>query len=54
MRSGIVTAVTNNATTFPTPDPSLATLSTALTALETAESAVQARTRGAVRRPTKA
>jgi len=45
---GIVTAVTNNATTFPTPDPSLATLSTALTALETAESSVRARTRGAV------
>ena len=45
---GIVAAVTNNATTFPTPDPSLATLSTALTALETAESSVQARTRGAV------
>jgi hypothetical protein len=40
--------MTNNATTFPTPDPALATVSTALSTLETAESAVQARSRGAV------
>ena len=48
MARGIVTALTNNATTFPPPDPSLATRSTALSDLETAESAGQARTRGAV------
>jgi hypothetical protein len=48
MTRAIVTAMTNNATTFPTPDPALATVSTALSTLETAESAVQARSRGAV------
>jgi hypothetical protein len=45
---GVIAALTANAATFPTPDPSLATLSSALSDLETAESAVKARTRGAV------
>src|SRR5580658_8703671 len=48
MAKGIVSAMTNNTATFPTPDPPIATISTALTALETAEAAVQARQRGAV------
>jgi hypothetical protein len=45
---GVIAALTANAATFPTPDPTLAALSSALSDLETAESAVKARTRGAV------
>jgi len=48
MAKGIIAALTGNTATFPSPDPSLAALSAALTDLETAESSVQARTRGAV------
>jgi hypothetical protein len=44
----ILVALTTNTATFPSPDPSIATLSTAISELESAESAVQARTRGAV------
>ena len=48
MAKGIIAALTANTATFTSPDPSLAALSAALTDLETAESSVQARTRGAV------
>jgi hypothetical protein len=42
----VITSMTGNAS-FPTPDPPLATVSTALSALEVAETATNARTRGA-------
>jgi hypothetical protein len=44
----IVAALTSNKTSFPSPDPPLSTVSTAITDLETAQAAVVARTKGAV------
>jgi hypothetical protein len=46
LANGIVVAMTNNPT-FPTPTPALAVVSAALTDLEAANAAAQARTRGA-------
>ena len=44
----IVAALTSNKASFPNPDPSLSTVSTAITDLDTAQAAVAARTKGAV------
>ena len=47
MARAVVQAMTNNPS-FPSPDPNLATVTTAIDALQTAEGAAQARTKGAV------